>query len=77
MRILVTFIGGLGHFHPLEPVARAAAAAGHEVAVAGSGALVPQVESAGFRALATSRRARGQGDRARPDPARDGRRAGG
>src|SRR6478609_11089199 len=54
MRILVTFIGGLGHFHPLEPVARSAAAAGHEVAVAGSGALVPQVESAGFRALATS-----------------------
>ncbi len=54
MRILFTFIGGLGHFHPLVPVARAAAAAGHEVAVACSGGLVPQVEAAGFRALATS-----------------------
>src|SRR5690242_11671371 len=54
MRILFTFIGGLGHFHPLEPVAAAAAAAGHEVAVAGAGGLVPQVEAAGFRALATS-----------------------
>jgi UDP:flavonoid glycosyltransferase YjiC (YdhE family) len=54
MRILFTFIGGLGHFHPLLPVARAAVAAGHEVAVAGAGGLVPQVEAAGFRAFATS-----------------------
>lgn len=54
MRILFTFIGGLGHFHPLEPVARAAVAAGHEVAVAGSGGLVGRVEAAGFRAFATS-----------------------
>jgi len=54
MRILFTFIGGLGHFEPLVPVARAAAAAGHEVAVAGSGGLVGRVEAAGFRALATS-----------------------
>src|SRR4051812_41852227 len=54
MRILFTFIGGLGHFHPLIPVARAAAAAGHEVAVAGSGGLVPQVEAAGSRASATT-----------------------
>ncbi len=54
MRILFTYIGGLGHFHPLVPVARAAAAAGHEVAVAGSGGLTAQVEAAGFRAFATS-----------------------
>jgi UDP:flavonoid glycosyltransferase YjiC (YdhE family) len=54
MRILFTFIGGLGHFHPLAPVARAAAAAGHEVAVAGSGRLVAQVAAAGFRTFATS-----------------------
>lgn len=54
MRILFTFIGGLGHFHPLAPVARAAAAAGHEVAFAGSGALTAQVEAAGFQAFATS-----------------------
>lgn len=54
MRILFTFIGGLGHFYPLVPVARAAAAAGHEVGVAGSGRLTAQVEAAGFRAFATS-----------------------
>jgi UDP:flavonoid glycosyltransferase YjiC (YdhE family) len=54
MRILFTFIGGLGHFHPLAPVARAATAAGHEVAVAGSGRLVAQVAAAGFQAFATS-----------------------
>ena len=54
MRILFTFIGGLGHFHPLAPVARAAAAAGHEVAVAGSGGLTARIEAAGFRAFATS-----------------------
>jgi len=54
MRILFTFIGGLGHFHPLAPVARAAAAAGHEVVVAGSGGLTARIEAAGFRAFATS-----------------------
>src|SRR3954447_18443013 len=54
MRILFTFIGGLGHFHPLAPVARAAAAGGHEVAVAGSGALTAEIQAAGFRAFATS-----------------------
>ncbi len=54
MRILFTFIGGLGHFHPLAPVARAAEAAGHQVAVAGSGVLVGRIEAAGFEALATS-----------------------
>lgn len=62
MRISFTFIGGLGHFHPLEPVARAAAAAGHEVAVACSGGLVERVESAGYTAFATSpRRVRAAG----------------
>ncbi len=54
MRILFTFIGGLGHFQPLVPLARAAAAAGHDVAVAGPGRVIPQVEAAGFRAFATS-----------------------
>ncbi|WP_151083115.1 glycosyltransferase [Nocardioides cynanchi] len=54
MRILFTFIGGLGHFLPMEPVARAAGAARHEVAVACSGGVVARVEAAGFRALATS-----------------------
>jgi len=54
MRILFTFIGGLGHFYPLVPIARAAAAAGHEVAVAGASGLTAQVEAAGFRAFPTS-----------------------
>lgn len=54
MRILVTFVGGVGHLMPLLPLARAARAAGHEVAVAGSGGLVPRIEEAGFAAYATS-----------------------
>ena len=54
MRILCTFVGGLGHLAPLLPVARAARDAGHEVAIAGSGGLVPRIEEAGFRAFATS-----------------------
>jgi UDP:flavonoid glycosyltransferase YjiC (YdhE family) len=54
MRILVTFVGGLGHLAPLLPLARAARAAGHDVAIAGSGGLVPRIEEAGFRAYATS-----------------------
>ncbi|MFC7360715.1 glycosyltransferase [Nocardioides astragali] len=56
MRILWTFVGGLGHLAPLLPLARAAQAQGHEVAVAGSGGLVPRIEEAGFRAYATSPR---------------------
>lgn len=56
MRLLVTFVGGLGHLAPLLPLARAARAAGHEVAIAGSGGLVPRIEEAGFVAFATSRR---------------------
>ncbi len=54
MRILFTFIGGLGHFDPLEPVARASVAAGHDVAVACSGGLTDQVGVRGFLGLATS-----------------------
>jgi len=56
MRILFTFVGGLGHLAPLLPLARAARDGGHEVAVAGSGGLVPTVEAEGFRAYATSPR---------------------
>lgn len=54
MRILCTFVGGLGHLTPLLPLARAAQAAGHEVLVAGSGGLVPAIEAAGFPGFATS-----------------------
>jgi UDP:flavonoid glycosyltransferase YjiC (YdhE family) len=55
VRILFTFIGGYGHFHPLVPIARAAEAAGHTVAVAGAGSLVPAIAEAGFTAFGTSR----------------------
>ena len=54
MRILFTFIGGIGHFQPLVPVARAAEAAGHTVAVAGSGKVTPSVEASGFTVFPTS-----------------------
>ncbi|WP_035803580.1 glycosyltransferase [Kitasatospora mediocidica] len=54
MRILFTFIGGSGHFNPLVPIAHAAEAAGHTVAVAGSGSMVSTIEAAGFTAFATS-----------------------
>ena len=54
MRILFTFIGGSGHFRPLIPVARAVEAAGHIVAVAGSGNVTSEVRAAGFQAFATS-----------------------
>ena len=54
MRILFTFMGGPGHFYPLLPVARAAEAAGHTVAVASPGGLVAKIEAAGFTAIPTS-----------------------
>lgn len=54
MRILFTFIGGTGHFEPMAPIARAAIAAGHDVAVACSGRPAERVRAAGFRAFATS-----------------------
>jgi UDP:flavonoid glycosyltransferase YjiC (YdhE family) len=47
VRVLFTFVGGRGHFEPLAPIARAAVAAGHEVAFA-SGGLMPVIEAAGF-----------------------------
>ena len=54
MRILFTFIGGYGHFHPLVAIAREAENAGHTVAVAGSGKQLDAIQSAGFTALGTS-----------------------
>lgn len=54
MRLLLSFVGGLGHLTPLLPLARAARDAGHEVAIAGSGGLVGSIEEQGFTAYATS-----------------------
>ncbi|MBP2471327.1 UDP:flavonoid glycosyltransferase YjiC (YdhE family) [Crossiella equi] len=62
MRILFTFIGGNGHFQPLVPLARAARAAGHTVAVAGGAGMRATVEAAGFTAFPIgTARAPGQG----------------
>jgi UDP:flavonoid glycosyltransferase YjiC (YdhE family) len=52
-RVLFTFVGGAGHFHPLVPIARAVADAGHTVAVACQSALVETVEGEGFTAFDT------------------------
>jgi UDP:flavonoid glycosyltransferase YjiC (YdhE family) len=52
VRILFTFVGGRGHFEPLVPVARAAAAAGHEVTFAGQPSMMPTVATAGFLGFA-------------------------
>ena len=54
LRFLFTFVGGAGHLDPLLPLARAVAAAGHAVAIAGSGNQMPRVEAQGFTALPTS-----------------------
>jgi UDP:flavonoid glycosyltransferase YjiC (YdhE family) len=53
VRVLFAFVGGWGHAEPLVPLARAADGAGHVVAFAGQSALVPMVESLGFRMFAT------------------------
>jgi UDP:flavonoid glycosyltransferase YjiC (YdhE family) len=52
--MLFTFAGGNGHFEPLIPIARAARAAGHLVAVAGRPAMTETVERAGFTSVAVA-----------------------
>ena len=63
MRILFTTVQLSGHFHPLVPIARAAVAAGHEVAFACAASFVPTVDRAGFRAFPA-----GFDDRGHPIP---------
>ena len=53
MRILFTFVGGRGHAEPLAPIARAAVAAGHEIAMASAAEAVPAIRAAGITAFAT------------------------
>lgn len=60
MRILFTTLPLSGHFHPLAPIARAAADAGHEVAFACSMSFMPAVEAAAFRAFPVGYDAQGQ-----------------
>jgi UDP:flavonoid glycosyltransferase YjiC (YdhE family) len=52
VRLLFTFAGGSGHLEPLVPLARAAEAAGHTVALAGRPWMVPKAEALGFAAFA-------------------------
>jgi hypothetical protein len=52
MRVLFTSHGALGHFHPLVPIARTAARAGHDVVFATPASFAPMVERSGFRAFA-------------------------
>ncbi len=53
VRMLFSFVGGTGHFNPLIPIARAAQAAGHVVAVASRVSMRPTVRAAGFTAFVT------------------------
>jgi UDP:flavonoid glycosyltransferase YjiC (YdhE family) len=49
MRVLFTCNAASGHFHPLVPVARALADAGHEIAFAARASFATTVAHAGFR----------------------------
>ena len=51
LRILCTFVGGRGHLEPILPIARAARAAGHEIAFSSEPWLGGVVASAGFEVL--------------------------
>jgi len=53
VRVLFSFAGGNGHFQPLVPLAAAATAAGHIVAVTGRPRMAPTVEAAGFTFVGT------------------------
>lgn len=53
MRVLFTFTGGRGHLEPLLPLAEAARAAGHTVAIGGRESILPSVERLGFDTHAT------------------------
>ena len=64
MRILFTTTAGLGHYHPMVPLARALASAHHEVAFACPQSLCPQVKTSGFQVFALE-------DNTGPDPERE------
>lgn len=51
MRILFTCVAAPGHFYPLVSLARALAAAGHDVACATDSDFAPQVEATGLRCI--------------------------
>ena len=51
MRFLFSFVGGSGHFEPLEPIARALLDRGHEVLFACAPERAAMVEASGFRSF--------------------------
>jgi UDP:flavonoid glycosyltransferase YjiC (YdhE family) len=51
VKVLISTVGAYGHLHPLLPLARSLAAAGHEVAIATGPDLRPRAEAAGFTAF--------------------------
>jgi UDP:flavonoid glycosyltransferase YjiC (YdhE family) len=51
MRILVTSTSGIGHIHPMAPIATELRMAGHEVVWATAGEACPTVEGLGFRSV--------------------------
>ncbi|MDQ1426211.1 MAG: hypothetical protein QOD72_3709 [Acidimicrobiaceae bacterium] len=53
MRVLFSFVGGMGHGDPLLPIAAASEAAGHTVAFVCRPSSAPSVESAGFTVFPT------------------------
>ena len=64
MRILFTTTAGLGHYHPLVPLAQALKNANHEVAFACPQSLCARVEASGFQAYPLE-------DNTSPDPERE------
>ncbi|MFH5824122.1 glycosyltransferase [Georgenia sp. AZ-5] len=53
MRVLAAFAGGLGHYRPIAPLARALAAAGHEVRVACQASAAARVGADGLAVVRT------------------------
>jgi UDP:flavonoid glycosyltransferase YjiC (YdhE family) len=76
VRILFTFAGGAGHAEPLIPIARAAEAAGHVVAITGRPSIVETLATGGLTAFGTGSELQG-GSTIKPllelDPDREAR----
>jgi len=51
MRVLISFVGGTGHFLPTLPIARSLAARGHQVSYTCQGRMIEVVTQAGFAAF--------------------------
>ena len=51
VRLLFSFAGGHGHFEPMVPLARAAAAGGHEIAATGRADMLDAITARGFPAF--------------------------